>query len=315
MSKDPAFLFYTSDFISGTMFFTNEELGIYLRLLMAQHQHGHLTEKQVKIICPSLNQDILDKFDKDDDGLYFNKRLETEINKRKSFTESRRNNRKQLNNDSLHIYFIKNPDTGLVKIGSSVDVERRFIELKRQYKSDLKLLFVSVKYPQTKESELHKIFADKKEINEWYKLSKSDLEDIKTKHIEVHMNNHMNVHMENKDKDINKDNNKVESEIAKTPLEVKFFEFVKFRKAKRQPILEESMQAFKNKLWKLSKQNEQTAIEILEQSIANGWTGIFELKEQNHNGNEKGLNSHVLDSLKERTRNYIIKRTGKDPMQ
>lgn len=96
MAKDPAFLFYTNDFSSGTQFFTDEQLGKFLRLLMAQHQHGHLSEKQVLIICKSHNEDtqeILRKFEKDEDGFFYNLRLENEINKRKDFSKSRSDNR------------------------------------------------------------------------------------------------------------------------------------------------------------------------------------------------------------------------------
>ena len=42
MAKDPAFLFYTGDFATGTQFLTDDQMGKYIRLLMAQHQHGHL---------------------------------------------------------------------------------------------------------------------------------------------------------------------------------------------------------------------------------------------------------------------------------
>jgi uncharacterized protein YdaU (DUF1376 family) len=94
MAKSPAFLFYTNDFISGTQFFTNEEVGIYIRLLAAQHQHGRLSEKQVKIICNSIDNEVLNKFEIDEHGLYFNVRLEEEIEKRQKFSESRSTNRK-----------------------------------------------------------------------------------------------------------------------------------------------------------------------------------------------------------------------------
>lgn len=93
MAKDPAFLFYTNDFSTGTQFLTDEQLGKYLRLLMAQHQHGRLTEKQVLFICKSYDNDILIKFKKDDNHMFFNERLEEEIFKRKKFTESRSNNK------------------------------------------------------------------------------------------------------------------------------------------------------------------------------------------------------------------------------
>ena len=93
MAQDPAFLFYTGDFSTGTQFFTNEQVGKYLRLLMAQHQHGHLSEKQILFICGQKDDEIMQKFMQDDDGNYYNFRLETELNKRKSFSESRRNNK------------------------------------------------------------------------------------------------------------------------------------------------------------------------------------------------------------------------------
>lgn len=93
MAKDPAFLFYSSDFISGTQFFSNEQIGMYMRLLCAQHQHGRLSEQQVLFICNSLDNEVVKKFAKDDSGLYYNLRLEDEILKRKRFSESRANNR------------------------------------------------------------------------------------------------------------------------------------------------------------------------------------------------------------------------------
>lgn len=93
MAKDPAFLFYTNDFISGTQFFTDEQVGIYIRLLCAMHQHGRLNEKQVLMISKTYDNDIMSKFEKDSEGKYFNSRLEEEISKRNKYTESRRNNR------------------------------------------------------------------------------------------------------------------------------------------------------------------------------------------------------------------------------
>lgn len=100
--KDPAFLFYTNDFDSGTKFLTNEQLGIYVRVLMAQHQHGRLTEKQILFIMGKMDEEVILKFKKDDKGLYFNERLENEINRRKAFSESRRENvKKRYNSTSV----------------------------------------------------------------------------------------------------------------------------------------------------------------------------------------------------------------------
>jgi len=95
MSKDPAFLFYTSDFLTGTAFLTNEQIGKYIRLLCHQHQNGHLKEKDMLKICLTYDEDVFEKFEKDSNGLFFNVRLDEEIHKRKAYSESRRNNRKK----------------------------------------------------------------------------------------------------------------------------------------------------------------------------------------------------------------------------
>ncbi len=93
MAKDPAFLFYSGDFLSGTQFFTDEQTGKYIRLLVAQHQIGHLEEKHMLQICKTYDKDVFLKFIRDDEGLFYNERLETEILKRKNYTESRSKNR------------------------------------------------------------------------------------------------------------------------------------------------------------------------------------------------------------------------------
>jgi len=82
MAKDPAFLFYSNDFLTGVSDLTFEERGQYITLLALQHQKGHLTEKIIKITVPNVSSDVLSKFSIDDEGNYFNKRLELEAKKR-----------------------------------------------------------------------------------------------------------------------------------------------------------------------------------------------------------------------------------------
>ena len=92
MSKDPAVLFYTSDFISGTLTMTNEQRGKYILLLCLQHQKGYLTEKDMLNICNSYDEDIWSKFE-NREGKFFNLRMELEKEKRRKYSESRANNR------------------------------------------------------------------------------------------------------------------------------------------------------------------------------------------------------------------------------
>jgi uncharacterized protein YdaU (DUF1376 family) len=102
MAKDPAFLFYPGDFTTGTQFFTDEQVGKYIRLLLAQHQTGHLHEKHMLQICKTHDKDVFDKFRQDENGLYYNERLENEIIKRKEYSKSRSENRKKKNISSSH---------------------------------------------------------------------------------------------------------------------------------------------------------------------------------------------------------------------
>lgn len=103
MSKDPAFLFYPNDYLGGTMGMTFEEKGAYMELLMMQFNRGHMTSHMIGQTIGQLWVNIQDKFTKDDKGLYYNKRLEIEQNKRKAFTDSRKNNVKGKNQYSKPI--------------------------------------------------------------------------------------------------------------------------------------------------------------------------------------------------------------------
>ena len=89
--KNPAINFYTSDFLTGTTFMSNEQVGAYIRLLSYQHQLGHLTEEQVFAITK--DSKVLSKFSKDKKGLFFNKRMEFETKKKQKYSESRAKNR------------------------------------------------------------------------------------------------------------------------------------------------------------------------------------------------------------------------------
>ncbi len=93
MAKDPAVLWYTSDFYLGTMFFSDEQVGKYTRILVMQHQQGHLSEQDMLKICKRYDEKIFEKFKKDKEGKYYNERMEIEIIKRRNYSESRKKNR------------------------------------------------------------------------------------------------------------------------------------------------------------------------------------------------------------------------------
>ena len=108
VNKDPAFLFYSSDFLTGTMFMSDSQLGKYIKILCTQHQKGHLSEKDMLKICKRYDKDIFEKFVKDESGKYYNIRLEKEIEKRSAYSKSRANNRKnKINFENICFSYVK----------------------------------------------------------------------------------------------------------------------------------------------------------------------------------------------------------------
>jgi uncharacterized protein YdaU (DUF1376 family) len=210
MAKDPAVLFYTSDFLTGTMLMSYEQKGKYITLLCLQHQKGILSEKDMLNICQSYDEDIFNKFQKTDEG-FFNIRMKNEHEKRSNFSKSRSENR------------LKGIENKKVK------------QLKKK------------------------------------KISYDN-------------------HMENENENIN--DNII---INKSDLEIKLIEFYNFRKELKKPIVESSKEQFLQKLKTLSNNNESNAIKILNQSIANGWQGIFELKTIENGNKSAKLNGEQRD--------------------
>jgi len=212
MAKDPAFLFYSSDFLTGTMLFTNEQVGKYIRLMCFQHQHGHLSKQDMLKICDTHDDDIFSKFVSDADGKYYNERLETEISKRIAYSESRRKNRE----------------------------------------------------------------------------SKKDMSNICKSYVE---------HMENENENINIDINSNKKRGVKggkeclqnvsncsEAFEKAIEDFKDFRKKIKAPLTDRAVDLLIAKLKTLAGDNEEIKIAILEQSIMNGWKGVFALKETTASG-------------------------------
>ena len=187
MPKDPAILFYTSDFLTGTLTMTDEQVGKYIRLLCLHHQKGYLTEKDMISICKQHDQEIYEKFFKTEEGFYLNKRMQEEAKKRKKYIESRRNSKLKADEDNVRIYLLKDNDTGFIKIGSSVNPLRRYNEIANQTVSvigssknrDYKLIWYSDATIRIKEKELHDRFSFKNVNGEWFDLTEQDIIDIK----------------------------------------------------------------------------------------------------------------------------------------
>ena len=169
MAKDPAFLFYPSDFLTGTMFMSNEQVGIYIRLLASQHQHGGIISKIAFNSMVSNNEIVRDKFIETETGFY-NERLTTEMDKRnkksnnmsdtaKDVWKKRKEAKIQLYNESKEkenksITEVKENDTIVIQpvnrnkdiiVDSSIVNEMQFLKIE-----DCRILYDS-NYQQQKE--------------------------------------------------------------------------------------------------------------------------------------------------------------------
>jgi uncharacterized protein YdaU (DUF1376 family) len=174
MSKDPAVLFYTSDFLSGTFTMTDEQVGKYIRLLCLQHQKGKLTEKDMLSICKAYDNEIWEKFDQVD-GFFLNDRMYNESIRRSKFTESRRNNAKSVKNDSTsealakHMPMHMETETETISVNKDIFVNN--IEPFKNLLSESYQEFIDYWTEPSKSGKLRyeaqKFFDIKRRVNTW----------------------------------------------------------------------------------------------------------------------------------------------------
>lgn len=87
-SKDPSFLFYSQDWITGTYGMSNSQKGSFIDLLALQHQGVSITIDVIKKTCENKRKDIdvvLTKFVKGKDGLYHNQKIKNVMEERVLF--------------------------------------------------------------------------------------------------------------------------------------------------------------------------------------------------------------------------------------
>lgn len=93
MRSIPYIRFYSSKFMMEVSDLTMIERGYYITLLCSQHTLGRLTEREILIICgiKSLSEIdyVMRKFDCDENGLYYSRQMDEEIQKIEKFSASR----------------------------------------------------------------------------------------------------------------------------------------------------------------------------------------------------------------------------------
>jgi len=94
MAKDPAVLWYYQDYLQGTEEMSWAEQGAYARLLNKQADKGHLSAEMIAGILkkdgPKLWPKIKHKFLLDENGNFYNERMEFEVQKRKAYSGKQR---------------------------------------------------------------------------------------------------------------------------------------------------------------------------------------------------------------------------------
>lgn len=279
MAKDPAFLFYSTDFYEGTRTMLPEERACYVDLMIYQHQRGPIPNdlKRVLLYCNGVDEATLKatlqaKFKLTSEG-WINEKLAQIIEERKEYTEG------QSKNGTVGQFWKKS----------------KAILSKKEYNQLRDLL-----YNQTKEQIYERI--KDLDINE--ASLKAMLEGL-LKHLEN----------ENRDEDEDEIKNNikgVQGENAILPLEPKkpksdpdelmlskidipeehketFLKWLKYKRKRQQSYKDEdSTQLAFNQLKKLSGNDHEKALKIVEKSMANNWAGLFELKEEKLNTNKNG---------------------------
>ena len=104
-------------------------------------------------------------------------------------------------------------------------------------------------------------------------------------------------------KDINKDDNKEDNLLTgfdlnkeeKERLSGALSDFSEMRKKITKPLTNRALQIIINKLSTLSNGNVDIAIEILENSIANSWQGVFPLKQEDKKARKEAPANDIID--------------------
>lgn len=151
MAKDPAVLFYTNDFLTGTFTMSDEQVGKYIKLLCLQHQKGLLSEKDMLSICKSYDEDIFAKFIKTDAGFY-NQRMKDEADKRKQYSESRRKNKMKKKDDEHMINISESYVTHMENENEdeiiNINKDKNISKNAKSKKEETELVFISNDWQQ-----------------------------------------------------------------------------------------------------------------------------------------------------------------------
>ncbi len=94
--KDPAFLFYPSDFFRDTSDLNFEDKGKYIQFICIQHAIGHLDSETINIQFPNgLSEKLKNKLTQDENGKYYLLGYERRFLERELYIETKSQNGKK----------------------------------------------------------------------------------------------------------------------------------------------------------------------------------------------------------------------------
>jgi len=145
MAKDPAFLFYASDFLTGTMFFSNEQVGKYIRLLCSQHQHGGLIEKNSFNALVGDDKILRAKFEETEDGFYnirLSLEMESRTKKSSNISEAAKETWKKRKENTIVLQSYKDSNTIVIRPEdeNEDEIENIIEKRKKAFNEQLKLI-------------------------------------------------------------------------------------------------------------------------------------------------------------------------------
>jgi len=277
--KDPAFLFYTKDFQSGTQDMSCEEVGAFLRLLLYQHQHGHIPsniERLMRITgifsTEKFNmvwQMVSHKFSEKGEHLV-NHRLQIETTLRATAKP------KKLASATL---------AGLISANKTLTDKQKF---------SIKKAFKITDYETLNENEISKT------VKEWfYKMLNQMVNNLANENADANVIEiEIEKGKEGSGEKPDENGSLTSASVAGSPLlrrgaggevvlpfasaefTVQWQAWKRYRAAEHNFTYRsaESEQAALAELGTLAHTSEATAIAILHQSMGKGWKGFFELK-------------------------------------
>ncbi|WP_227819134.1 DUF1376 domain-containing protein [Raoultella ornithinolytica] len=175
MAALPYMQLYIADYLADTMHLSTEEHGAYLLLMFNYWQTGRAIPKSRLAKIARVSDDrwkelepVIKEFFEEENESWVHLRIERDI---ENVTSSPRGKKlptgESLKGFNGYVYFIRNPLSGLIKIGYSKNPWARLSELRRNYGSEL-CVVATIKTVDKSEVSIHATLSKFRVEGEWF---------------------------------------------------------------------------------------------------------------------------------------------------